>query len=258
MAAGNPPPALQWRRNGVNVAGATETSLAIPVTSLTDSGAIHSVVASNALGSATSNDALLEVLDPPAIVRNPASVTVIAPADATFTVIASGSPARLRPRGNRVSSPTTSRLKRTPCCCGAWAFAGAGMAPEPRLAGPAGLAARRATRQGDSRTARRQGFHPLRCHLVRRHGITERARRVQLRQALWTVRPLSSARALSSKVAPGSSCSGPGAGATRRSLAGTGARRRQREGRSSCILANARYRLTVWSSRLLPPARFDG
>jgi hypothetical protein len=92
VAAGNPPPSLQWRRNGVNVAGATETSFSIPATSLTDSGAVYSVVASNALGSATSNGALLEVLDTPAIVRNPASVTVVAPAAATFTVLASGSP----------------------------------------------------------------------------------------------------------------------------------------------------------------------
>jgi hypothetical protein len=52
-AEGEPEPALQWRRDGAPVEGATGRRLTIPAAALSDSGA-YDVVATNPLGSATS------------------------------------------------------------------------------------------------------------------------------------------------------------------------------------------------------------
>jgi hypothetical protein len=60
-ATGKAPLAYQWRKNGVNISGATSASYTTPATTLADSGAKFSVVVSNSLGSATSNEATLTV-----------------------------------------------------------------------------------------------------------------------------------------------------------------------------------------------------
>lgn len=62
VASGFPAPQLQWRRNGVDIAGATGLSYTTPVLALADSGAVYSVVASNSQGTATSRGAVLTVL----------------------------------------------------------------------------------------------------------------------------------------------------------------------------------------------------
>jgi len=85
-------PALQWRKNGADVPGATSASYTTAALTLADSGAHYSVVASNAKGSAISNDALLTVNPAsPSITQEPAGLTVSEGLPATFTVVAAGS-----------------------------------------------------------------------------------------------------------------------------------------------------------------------
>jgi hypothetical protein len=90
VAAGDSPMSYQWRRNGVDIAGATSSSYTLASTVVEDSGSQFSVVVSNAYGSVTSATATLTVHVAPSIVTSPANVTVNAPASATFTVVASG------------------------------------------------------------------------------------------------------------------------------------------------------------------------
>lgn len=59
-AAGAPLPALQWRKNGVAIPGATNAILALPAAAVADAGS-YTVVATNAAGSATSAAAALAV-----------------------------------------------------------------------------------------------------------------------------------------------------------------------------------------------------
>lgn len=59
-ATGLPAPTLQWRRNGVNIAGATAMSHTISAVSLAVAGS-YSLVATNTAGSATSQAAVLTV-----------------------------------------------------------------------------------------------------------------------------------------------------------------------------------------------------
>jgi hypothetical protein len=90
VATGDAPLSYQWRRNGVDIAGATSSSYVLGSTTIDDSGAQFSVMVSNAAGSVTSATATLTVNVAPSIVTSPANVTVTAPASATFTVVASG------------------------------------------------------------------------------------------------------------------------------------------------------------------------
>src|SRR5438045_1537388 len=60
-ATGTAPLSYQWRKNGVNITGATASSYTTPATTSTDSGSTFSVVVSNSAGSATSNNATLTV-----------------------------------------------------------------------------------------------------------------------------------------------------------------------------------------------------
>jgi hypothetical protein len=56
--------AYQWLRNGVEIAGATESSLTYAPVSLLESGAVFAVRVSNGAGSVTSQDAILTVTSP--------------------------------------------------------------------------------------------------------------------------------------------------------------------------------------------------
>jgi Immunoglobulin domain/Immunoglobulin I-set domain len=94
-AAGSAPLTYQWLKggsplaNGGNISGATTATLTVsPATSADAAG--YSVTVSNALGTATSTAATLTVAVPPAIVTAPASATVIAGSNISFTVTASG------------------------------------------------------------------------------------------------------------------------------------------------------------------------
>ena len=95
-ASGSVPLLYQWRRGGVPIGGATGSSYTLsPTSRTTDNGAQFSVVVSNSAGSVTSVVAMLTVTvpvpQPPQITTQPASVTVVEPAAASFSVTASGS-----------------------------------------------------------------------------------------------------------------------------------------------------------------------
>ncbi|MFA5343011.1 MAG: hypothetical protein WC381_03500, partial [Kiritimatiellia bacterium] len=90
-AVGTTPMTYQWRKNGVNIAGATAASYTTPATTvLGDNGAKYSVKVTNARGSATSVDAILKVTSAPVIEDQPENVTVKAGQSATFSVTATG------------------------------------------------------------------------------------------------------------------------------------------------------------------------
>ena len=90
-ASGFPIPTYQWQKGGVAITGATSATYTIASTSPADA-ATYTCVATNSIGTATSAAAVLSVTVPPAITTQPASQTVLAPATATFTVVATGTP----------------------------------------------------------------------------------------------------------------------------------------------------------------------
>src|SRR5437879_13897649 len=61
VATGTAPLSYQWRKSGVNIAGATGASYTTPATTTSDSGATFSVVVSNTAGTVTSAAAVLTV-----------------------------------------------------------------------------------------------------------------------------------------------------------------------------------------------------
>ncbi|MFM8357401.1 MAG: immunoglobulin domain-containing protein, partial [Verrucomicrobiota bacterium] len=89
-ATGSAPLAYQWRRDGVDIPGATGPSFEKSGATPADSGN-YSVRVANAAGSAESAPAALLVLAPPVITRQPAPLTLLAGLAATFTVEAAGS-----------------------------------------------------------------------------------------------------------------------------------------------------------------------
>ena len=91
-AEGDPPLTYQWYRGSSEISGATGPSYTLAQTDLSDDGATFSVVVTNVAGSASSSSATLTVEDAPNILTQPSNVTVVAPASATFTVVATGSP----------------------------------------------------------------------------------------------------------------------------------------------------------------------
>jgi glucose/arabinose dehydrogenase len=69
-ASGSTPITFQWQRNMSNIQGATNSSYTTPATVLTDTGAKFRCVATNAFGSATSNEATLTVIAPAPVLMN--------------------------------------------------------------------------------------------------------------------------------------------------------------------------------------------
>ena len=99
-ATGLPTPTTQWQRSNdggttwSDIAGATSATYSLSSTSASDNGAKFRLVASNGIGTAaTSAVATLTMNAAPGITTQPASQTVVAPATATFSVVATGLPA---------------------------------------------------------------------------------------------------------------------------------------------------------------------
>ncbi len=92
-ASGTGPLSYQWLLDGVNLAGATASSLTLNNIQMSQAGG-YSVVVANAIDSVTSDPATLTVNPPPpgppAIISITGSQTVNAGANAGFTVVASG------------------------------------------------------------------------------------------------------------------------------------------------------------------------
>jgi len=90
---GTAPLSYQWSKNTTAISGATSSSYTTPATSVSDNGALFTVVVSNAAGSVTSNPATLTVSAAPvapSITTQPASQTVTAGQTASFSVAATG------------------------------------------------------------------------------------------------------------------------------------------------------------------------
>jgi hypothetical protein len=115
VATGTQPLRYQWRFNGVSIAGETNAMLTKFNVQATNAGN-YSVVASNLAGTVTSGNALLTVNTPPSITTQPQSQSVIAGANVTFSVTASGgSPLyyQWRLNGTNIAGATSSSLTRT-------------------------------------------------------------------------------------------------------------------------------------------------
>jgi len=92
-ATGTAPLSYQWKKNGVNIAGATASSYTTPATTTGDNGSTFQVVVSNSAGSAPSATVTLTVSAAavaPTITTQPANQTVTAGQSATFSVAATG------------------------------------------------------------------------------------------------------------------------------------------------------------------------
>jgi plastocyanin len=112
-ASGSPTPTFQWRKNGSNLTGAASASYTIASATTADAGT-YAVVATNAAGSATSNNAVLTVNLPTvalSFTTQPASQTVTTGTAVTFTAAASGSPAptfQWRKNGSNITGATSA------------------------------------------------------------------------------------------------------------------------------------------------------
>lgn len=112
VASGSAPFSYVWRRNGVALAGATQSSYVIAAATTADAGN-YSVVVSNSAGSATSNSAALTVQVPPALTVAPSAQTVSAGERITLSVTAGGSPAptyQWQKNGVNLAGATSSTL----------------------------------------------------------------------------------------------------------------------------------------------------
>ena len=89
-AKGKAPLSYQWKRAGVDIAGATDATYLTPAVTAADDGTKFSVVVSNAKGTVTSTEAALTVYPPPTITTDPQSIAVAVGATATFTVVGAG------------------------------------------------------------------------------------------------------------------------------------------------------------------------
>ncbi|MEW6302216.1 MAG: immunoglobulin domain-containing protein [Verrucomicrobiota bacterium] len=91
-ATGTAPLGYQWRRNSVDLPGATAATLVLNNVQGTDAGS-YNVVVSNSAGSVTSNPAALTVntpVPPPTITTHPVSMAITAAGSVTFSVSATG------------------------------------------------------------------------------------------------------------------------------------------------------------------------
>ncbi|MBL8877917.1 MAG: immunoglobulin domain-containing protein [Phycisphaerales bacterium] len=104
-AGGSPAPTYQWRRNTVNIGGATGSSYSIASTSAGDAGN-YDVVVTNPCGSVTSNVAVLTIGGQgPQFTQHPQSVATCEGASVTFTVAVSGGSPTYQWRKNAANIP---------------------------------------------------------------------------------------------------------------------------------------------------------
>ncbi|MDP3071866.1 MAG: immunoglobulin domain-containing protein [Opitutaceae bacterium] len=120
-ADGWPTPTLQWRKDGVPIAGATNATYLIASVTLNDAGA-YSVLATNSVGSVTSGDEVLTVIAAPAhtaptIQTQPSSPqTALTGGSVSFGVAASGVPTptyQWKKNGSNLTGATASTLVLT-------------------------------------------------------------------------------------------------------------------------------------------------
>ncbi|MBU0616355.1 MAG: immunoglobulin domain-containing protein, partial [Planctomycetes bacterium] len=91
VAAGMPAPSYQWRKDGVDIPGATSDIYTIDSVSIEDGGD-YDVVVANVCGEVTSDPATLTVDTAPAITQQPVNQEVCPGDPVTFSVVATGTP----------------------------------------------------------------------------------------------------------------------------------------------------------------------
>ena len=109
--------AYQWKKNGVDVSGATSNPYTIAA-AMADDGSKYSVAVTNSAGTTTSSEATLTVTAPavvvatkPAITTHPAAQTVVTGTPASFSVSASGTAPlsyQWKKNGKDISGATSS------------------------------------------------------------------------------------------------------------------------------------------------------
>lgn len=90
-ASGTPPLTYQWKRNNVDIAGATEPTYAVASAAAANSGN-YTVVVTNSCNSATSQAVGLTVKLPPTILVQPVDIAACLNTPATLSVAATGTP----------------------------------------------------------------------------------------------------------------------------------------------------------------------
>ena len=114
-ASGTTPLSYQWLKGTSTLLAATNSNYSIAAVTTNDA-ASYSVVITNSAGSITSSVATLTVLLPPAILTPPQSLTVSNGVNASFTVVAGGSPPLTylwKFSGGALASATSSSLTIT-------------------------------------------------------------------------------------------------------------------------------------------------
>ena len=114
-ATGTPAPGYQWRKDGVAITGATSATLTLTNVAPTAAGS-YTVVVTNAAGPITSAAAVLTVNVLPTITTAPGNLAVTAGQNASFTVVATGTPApgyQWRKDGVNISGATGATLTLT-------------------------------------------------------------------------------------------------------------------------------------------------
>ena len=113
-ATSSPAPTYQWRFNGTNISGATDSSYTKLNAQPADAGP-YSVMVSNVAGFTNSPSANLTVNVPPSITAQPTNVSVRVGNNATFTVSATGTPPpgyQWQFNGSDISGATASSYTR--------------------------------------------------------------------------------------------------------------------------------------------------
>jgi hypothetical protein len=105
---------FQWCCNSLPVPGATNATLSLNNAQLANAG-VYCLVATNGAGSVTSSNAVLAVLQPPSIVTQPASQSVLQTGLATFTVTAAGMFLNYQWYSNSVPLPAATNPVLTVC-----------------------------------------------------------------------------------------------------------------------------------------------
>ena len=89
-ASGDGPLAYQWRKNGTDIPGATQSICTTPPATAEDNGGLFLVVVSNGGGGVSSTQAKLSVNLPPTITIQPLDKTVKVGKSVNFNVAATG------------------------------------------------------------------------------------------------------------------------------------------------------------------------
>ena len=108
-ATGTAPLAYQWKKDGVDISGATTSSLTVSNVQSVNAGT-YTVVVTNSAGNATSNGAVLTVnaaCAAPIITIQPSAQSATAPATAMFTVPATGTSPTYQWQRANPATPTT-------------------------------------------------------------------------------------------------------------------------------------------------------